>query len=185
VNIVSYSEWAIRLANTWDPSKAEPELIPDKAAVHGLLTGENSWQRKLTEEDVPALHAIRDRFRHVFDAAQDPARGHEAIDELNSLLNEFPVRPQITDHDGQPLHLHLGDADRPVSQSLAAAAALGLAALVAEDGLDRLGVCAHDRCWDVFVDTSTNSCRRYCSDTCSNRANVAAYRARRKAASAS
>ena len=68
---------------------------------------------------------------------------------------------------------------------MAAAAALGLAALVAEDGLDRLGVCAHDRCWDVFVDTSTNSCRRYCSDTCSNRANVAAYRARRKAASAS
>jgi predicted RNA-binding Zn ribbon-like protein len=185
VNIVSYSEWAVRLVNTWDPSKAEPELLPDMAAAREFLTGERSWQRNLAAADVPALHAIRDRFRHVFEAAQQPERAHEAVGELNALLREYPVRPELTDHDGQSLHLHLGDDDPPVSRTVAAAAALGLAVLVAEDGLERLGVCAHDRCWDVFVDTSTNTCRRYCSDTCSNRANVAAYRARRKAASAS
>jgi hypothetical protein len=32
----------------------------------------------------------------------------------------------------------------------------------------------------VFIDTSTNRSRRYCSDRCATRANVAAYRARRK-----
>ena len=34
----------------------------------------------------------------------------------------------------------------------------------------------------VFVDTSPNQSRRYCSDRCSSRANVAAYRARRRSA---
>ena len=33
---------------------------------------------------------------------------------------------------------------------------------------------------EVFIDTSTNRSRRYCSDRCATRANVAAYRARRK-----
>ena len=33
-----------------------------------------------------------------------------------------------------------------------------------------------------FVDTSPNRSRRYCSDRCSSRANVAAYRARQRAA---
>jgi len=32
-----------------------------------------------------------------------------------------------------------------------------------------------------FVDTSPNQSRRYCSERCSSRANVAAYRARQKA----
>ena len=39
------------------------------------------------------------------------------------------------------------------------------------------------RCTNVYVDTSPNQSRRYCSDRCSSRANVAAYRARRRAAS--
>ena len=46
----------------------------------------------------------------------------------------------------------------------------------------RLGVCHASSCDNVFVDTSPNQSRRYCSDRCSSRANVAAYRARQKAA---
>jgi predicted RNA-binding Zn ribbon-like protein len=55
--------------------------------------------------------------------------------------------------------------------------------VVCELGAGRLGVCDASACEQVFVDTSPNSSRRYCSDRCSSRANVAAYRARRKAAS--
>jgi predicted RNA-binding Zn ribbon-like protein len=58
---------------------------------------------------------------------------------------------------------------------------MGLAMLVVDFGATRLGVCAADKCDNVFVDTSPNQSRRYCSDRCSSRANVAAYRARRKA----
>ena len=41
--------------------------------------------------------------------------------------------------------------------------------------------CDASNCDNVFVDTSPNQSRRYCSDRCSSRANVAAYRARQKA----
>jgi predicted RNA-binding Zn ribbon-like protein len=58
---------------------------------------------------------------------------------------------------------------------------LGLAKLVCDLGPDRLGVCSAAPCTDVFVDTSPNRSRRYCSDRCSSRANVAAYRARKRA----
>jgi predicted RNA-binding Zn ribbon-like protein len=45
-----------------------------------------------------------------------------------------------------------------------------------------MGVCSAEKCDCVYVDTSPNQSRRYCSDRCSSRANVAAYRARQKAA---
>jgi predicted RNA-binding Zn ribbon-like protein len=32
----------------------------------------------------------------------------------------------------------------------------------------------------VFIDTSVNRTRRYCSDRCASRANVTAYRARKR-----
>ena len=62
----------------------------------------------------------------------------------------------------------------------AANAVMGLAVLVTQLGLDRLGICAAAGCRNAFVDTSTNRSRRYCSDRCATRANVAAYRARQK-----
>ena len=58
---------------------------------------------------------------------------------------------------------------------------LGLANLVCDLGPTRLGVCAAAPCRRVFVDTSPNRSRRYCSDPCPSRANVAAYRARQRA----
>ena len=49
-------------------------------------------------------------------------------------------------------------------------------------GPTRLGVCSAPPCRQAYVDTSPNQSRRYCSERCSSRANVAAYRARQKAA---
>jgi len=43
---------------------------------------------------------------------------------------------------------------------------------------DRLGVCTAPRCDRVFVDTSRNGTRRYCSTSCQNRVKTAAFRAR-------
>ena len=44
--------------------------------------------------------------------------------------------------------------------------------------LDRLRVCDAPDCDDVVVDLSKNRSRRYCGASCSNRVNVAAFRAR-------
>jgi predicted RNA-binding Zn ribbon-like protein len=52
--------------------------------------------------------------------------------------------------------------------------------VVRQKELDRLRVCDAPDCADVLVDLSKNRSRRYCSTTCQNRTNVAAFRARRR-----
>jgi predicted RNA-binding Zn ribbon-like protein len=59
---------------------------------------------------------------------------------------------------------------------------MGLSTLACDLGPTRLGVCDASPCRHVFVDTSPNQSRRYCSDRCSSRANVAAFRARQRRA---
>ncbi len=55
-------------------------------------------------------------------------------------------------------------------------AARGLAGLIAEHGLDRLGFCAASDCQCVYADTSPRGTRRYCSRTCATRTNVRRHR---------
>jgi predicted RNA-binding Zn ribbon-like protein len=43
-------------------------------------------------------------------------------------------------------------------------------------------VCADARCGNVYLDTSSNCCRRFCSERCATRSHVAAHRARKRAA---
>jgi predicted RNA-binding Zn ribbon-like protein len=42
----------------------------------------------------------------------------------------------------------------------------------------RLGVCSAERCDRVYVDTSRNGSRRFCSTACQNRVKAAAFRAK-------
>jgi predicted RNA-binding Zn ribbon-like protein len=67
-----------------------------------------------------------------------------------------------------------------MSDKYAAGAAMGLAVRLADLGLDRFGICQAAPCQGVFIDTSAGRTRRYCSDRCTNRANVTAFRARKR-----
>jgi predicted RNA-binding Zn ribbon-like protein len=80
--------------------------------------------------------------------------------------------------------MHVADRSSSVAELLIAESLMGLSTLVCDLGATRLGVCDASPCTHVFVDTSPNQSRRYCSDRCSSRANVAAYRARQKASAA-
>jgi hypothetical protein len=51
-----------------------------------------------------------------------------------------------------------------------------------EHGSSRFGICADERCGNVYLDTSSNCCRRFCSERCATRSHVAAHRARKRAA---
>jgi predicted RNA-binding Zn ribbon-like protein len=64
---------------------------------------------------------------------------------------------------------------------MAVDAAMAFADLIRFDELGRLRHCAAGDCDDVLVDLSKNRSRRFCSLTCANRVNVAAYRSRRSA----
>jgi predicted RNA-binding Zn ribbon-like protein len=77
--------------------------------------------------------------------------------------------------------MHVATKSQSVAELLVGESLLGLANLICDLGPTRLGVCDAAPCSNVYVDTSPNQSRRYCSDRCSSRANVAAYRKRQKA----
>ncbi|MGW0193649.1 CGNR zinc finger domain-containing protein [Nonomuraea sp. NPDC003201] len=136
------------------------------------LTSYAEWAVRLVNDPdpPPELRPLRDELAAAFDEADDE---RAVAARLNALLVRYPVRPQLTDHDGGGWHLHL-------AEDSAASAVMGLAAAVAELGADRLGRCQEPRCGKAFLDTSSNRSRRYCSSRCASRANVAAFRARRR-----
>lgn len=178
MDVTSYGDHAVDLANTWSPNTDPSELLPDVAAARAFLTGRVAGGARADERDLQILLAAREQVRRVMLAPSED----EAVDVLNALLRTHPVHPLVSGHDGRDWHLHLSDDDRPPGELFVATAAFGLAAWLLEAGMGRRGQCTAHDCDDVFVDTSRNHSRRYCSSTCSNRANVAAHRARQRQA---
>lgn len=129
----------------------------------------------LPERDAAALARTARLIRAVAVATSQD----EVIERLNELLGLARPRPYATDHDGE-LHLHYAREDAPLAEQLTTTVAMGLSQVVVQHGWQRLGVCSAEGCDDVYVDTSRNASRRYCSNTCASRSTVAAYRARRR-----
>ncbi len=172
MDFVGYAEQSAALLNT---------DLADAAALVGFL-GERTWlHEQVVERDASALRRFQRELLPVFEAANvdDETR---VVERLNALLAKHPVTPYIAGPAGQ-WHLHVADRSSSVAELLVAESLMGLSTLVCDLGPTRLGVCDASSCADVFVDTSPNRSRRYCSDRCSSRANVAAYRARQRAVS--
>jgi predicted RNA-binding Zn ribbon-like protein len=184
VELNFYSDMAVRLVNTEEPERGE-DALTSVEAVRDLCGTGTPMARRATDGDVTRLRAVRARVRAVFGAASE---GDEvrAVDLLNALLMEYPTSPQISghgDHDdtGRPRwHMHLADHPATAAAGYAASACMGLAFHLTDMGVDRLGICRSGPCRNAYLDTSTNRSRRYCSDRCATRANVAAYRARKR-----
>jgi predicted RNA-binding Zn ribbon-like protein len=130
--------------------------------------------------DIAALRDVAERLRLVFEAPDEAS----AAAAVNALLADTAASPWVSQHDGYAPHLHFARPDAAAAQRTAASAAMGLAVVLCDYGIGRLGTCAAGTCRDVFIDTSRNAQRRYCSDGCANRSNVAAHRARAREASA-
>ena len=174
MDFVRYAERSADLVN------AE---IDDASALRRFL-GERAWLQDLVvERDATALRRFQRELRPVFEAssARDEAK---VVELLNALLAKHPVTPYIAGHEPGKWHMHVADRTSSVAELLVAESLMGLSTLVCDLGATRLGVCDASPCAQVFVDTSPNQSRRYCSDRCSSRANVAAYRARQRAVAA-
>jgi predicted RNA-binding Zn ribbon-like protein len=172
VDFVRYAESAAGLLNA-------PLTDRDSLVAH---LAERAWlQSQVTDRDVVVLRRFQKDLRKAFEAsAADDAQG--VVDVLNGLLESHPITPRIADHNLANLHIHVANKAASVADLLIGESLLGLANLVCDLGPTRLGVCAAVPCTNVYVDTSPNQSRRYCSERCSSRANVAAFRARQKAA---
>lgn len=181
MELASYGDLAVQLVNTGEAERPREDRLTDVAGLRAMIGDDDRWSTRLTETDVRSLRLLRARLREVFTEAAE-GRTAVAVEHLNGLLADAVIRPQITDHDGEEFHLHVFEGATDVAQAFGSAAVMGLAVMLTEAGADRFGVCQATPCRNVFVDTSTNRSRRYCSDRCATRANVAAYRARRRAA---
>ena len=184
MELAYYSDYAVRLVNTERPEHGE-DTLTSVEAVRELFGANRQAARRASDADVTRLRAVRTRLRAVFEAAAE-GDGVRAVDLLNALMLEYPVSPQISGHgdlddQGRPKwHMHLADHANNATAAYTAPACMGLAFQLTELGADRLGVCQAAACRNAYIDTSTNRSRRYCSDRCATRANVAAYRARKR-----
>lgn len=134
----------------------------------------------VTERDLTAFRRTQRRLRQVFEHGA-AGRGLESVAELNALLEAFPVRPRISGHEVGAWHMHVTGRGSSVSAERLAGAIWGLAVWLCQHGSSRFGVCADERCGNVYLDTSSNCCRRFCSERCATRSHVAAHRARKRA----
>ena len=164
-------ELAIELANT---ERADPEW------ARAFLSSHEEWFTAGTSFDLSPgeTHRAAATAELVRSVALAESQA-DVLDRLNELLALARPRPYATDHDGA-LHLHFARPDSPALEQLTTTVAMGLSQVVVQHGWQRLGVCAAENCHDVYVDTSRNASRRYCSNTCASRSTVAAYRARQK-----
>jgi predicted RNA-binding Zn ribbon-like protein len=172
VDFEAYAHTAVELVNS---------PLVDMGDVVALF-GSGSWEAaEATDRDLLALRKARKRLRDVF-AHGAAGRGGEAVSELNALLVTYPVQPRISGHDSNDWHMHVTGRGASVSAEHAAGAVWGLSVWLCQYGSERFGVCADERCGNVYLDTSSNNCRRFCSERCATRSHVAAHRARKKAA---
>jgi predicted RNA-binding Zn ribbon-like protein len=174
MDFVRYAERAAELVNG---------ELDDAGALVTLLGDGRAWlHEQVVDRDVTALRRFQRDLRPVFESS-NTGDEQAVVDQLNALLAKHPVTPYIAGH-GPGWHMHVADRSSSVAELLIAESLMGLSTLVCDLGATRLGVCDASPCTHVFVDTSPNQSRRYCSDRCSSRANVAAYRARQKASAA-
>jgi predicted RNA-binding Zn ribbon-like protein len=162
---------AAALVNTAGPE----DTLADPAALAEFLR-QWGWtgRRRGDEAELAEVRALRSRLRQLWELDLDAVVGL-----VNEMLEQAHALPQLVAHGDYGYHLHATSSDAPLADRMAVEAAMAMVDVIRMNELSRLQVCAADDCADVLVDLSKNRSRRYCSTTCANRTNTAAFRARR------
>ncbi|ADD44259.1 CGNR zinc finger domain-containing protein [Stackebrandtia nassauensis] len=157
-----------------------PQDEDQKVAIATVLSARKRDRHLLTATETTEIQALAQRLRPIFTAVS-LADHDDAAERVNALLRDTAAHPLLIKHDGEPWHIHFhGDRDS-YTNDWAAGCATGLAIVLGSEHADRLGECTAPACDRVFVDTSRNGTRRFCSTSCQNRVKTAAFRAREKA----
>jgi predicted RNA-binding Zn ribbon-like protein len=146
------------------------EALRDVLADHGFFV------ERFTPATAAALRPWARTLRSFFEAGTLDT----AVALLNRLLADVPMHPHLADHDERGLHLHYAPPEVDLGHRFRATTLMNLSELLCDHGIDRIGVCAAPDCDRVYADDSRGGRRRFCSDGCANRTNVAAFRARRR-----
>lgn len=145
-----------------------PEPLAGLLGEHGML------RTAMTPAQAAELEAWTGRL--------DPVFGEPDVDKqivlVNDLLELTAAKPYISAHDGKEPHLHFYALEADIVARTRDTTAGGLAMAICFSDGRRLGRCDRPGCRTVYVDTSRNGRRRFCSLACANRVNVAAHRRR-------
>lgn len=178
---------AVSLVNTLTDGEARgrPYAAPSGAELADAIDAAvsrtaASLPRDLDTEQAAYLAGTARRMREVFQAMQD-GETDVAAETVNALLRDTAARPRLDRTGGEPWQLHFHGADDSFAAGCGASCATALALAVGGGLAGRLGVCRAERCDRVYVDTSRNAARQFCSTACQNRTKAAAFRARREA----
>ena len=153
----------------------DPDTLTSVEELDAFCAGWGwTGSREHSQAELEGVRALRPRLRQIWTAGED-----DAVAAVNALLAEARALPQLVKHDGWSYHLHATTPDAPLATRMAVEAAMALVDVIRSDEMARLRVCEASDCEDVVIDLSKNRSRRYCDGGCGNRANVAAYRARK------
>ena len=186
------NQLALDFVNTRPVQNGEPmELLPDFPTLlrwfqaASLLTSrevanlQQQWGQSIRARHVlEAMRALRERLRkEILSWEGGGAVHHSAVDELNRLMAERPMRTRLKER-GHSTSTELWfEPHQP--EDLVAPLALSAATLFANVDRNRVRKC--DQCVLHFHDISKKGTRRWCSmQLCGNRLKVAAYAARQR-----
>jgi predicted RNA-binding Zn ribbon-like protein len=157
-------------------NSAEPETLDTLEQLDAFC---ERWQwtgsRARDAAELEAVRALRPRLRALWSLPEEGV-----VEQLNWLLRQGRALPQLVRHDHFDWHIHATPPEANLATRMAVEAAVALVDVVRSGELGRLRTCADPECDNVLIDLSRNRSRRFCDAGCGNRANVAAYRARRR-----
>ena len=176
---------AVALVNALTPGCAHgrPYQPPtgdqrSEAARDALNADGVARERPVSAAEADELAGVAAELRQIFESVADDD-ADQAATGVNQLLARTGAHPYLEKHDQEPWHLHFHGTDDALATGWAAGCAAGLAVVLGGPEWGRLGVCTAPRCDRVYVDTSRNGTRRFCSTTCQNRVKAATFRERK------
>ena len=165
---------ATDLVNTYEVFAREEQLgsveaLTDFAADHGFDT------RNVTTTDLEQLRTARPSLRSAMLSNNE----EEAVTVLNDLLATAQPKPRlVTSPDGEWIFAY-ADPKAGLADQILAKATAEVLNEIRNDRLRWFSTCASSTCEDVFIDSSRNHSRRYCTpDVCGNREAQRAHRSR-------
>lgn len=149
-----------------------------RSAVAAALPPGSIRAEEIADDQAAYLARTAQQMRHAFTAVADGDIDAAAA-VLNTLLRATGARPQLDRVTGEPWQVHFHGTDDSLAVGWSAGCATALSLALGSDLAGRLGTCQAPKCDRVYVDTSRNAARQFCSTACQGRVKTAAYRARR------
>jgi predicted RNA-binding Zn ribbon-like protein len=146
------------------------------------LLEEHNFSRAATAP-AAAVRRLEERMRDLAPRIRSLAitGPDDSVGWINAELAEIEIAPSLTEHDGDPLHIHWTPSSAKFDDQVIADVLMALTQELADTGTTRFGRCAASDCGHLFYDSTRNGSRRFCNDArCASRTHTADHRKRQR-----